>query len=351
MNMPLRQKVSTLLIDAPLYIYLLLSSKLFNNHAWMTIRNRKEKIKISSQPFGVKCLWLWSSDLRLPKILPFFGQMLLRHSLKAFKFKLSDAPTETEKKPELSFIIGHRGLDRFPLLIKTLKSIAAQQGCRIECIVVEQDQTPLIRELLPSWVKYVHTKPAKPGDGFSRAWAFNVGAELASSDCLIFHDNDLLITSDYAKETLKLTAQGYDFVNLKRFIFYLNKDATQQTIDDNCVSKNLSVESIMQNAEGGGSIGCSRSAYFDIGGFDERFVGWGGEDNEFWQRACTLNVWVYGNRPLIHLWHAPQSEKQKNLDSQTHQLYQDLSNKPLAERIKWLKQNQTLNARNNYVRN
>jgi hypothetical protein len=42
---------------------------------------------------------------------------------------------------------------------------------------------------------------------------------------------------------------------------------------------------------------------------DEDFMGWGGEDVEFWGRVCTRRVWNYGFLPILHLWHAPQPGK------------------------------------------
>jgi predicted glycosyltransferase involved in capsule biosynthesis len=65
----------------------------------------------------------------------------------------------------------------------------------------------------------------------------------------------------------------------------------------------------MQNVLGGGSIAITRAAYLAIGGMDEGFVGWGGEDNEFWERAQTLRVWSYGCLPYVHLWHPSQPRK------------------------------------------
>jgi GT2 family glycosyltransferase len=53
----------------------------------------------------------------------------------------------------------------------------------------------------------------------------------------------------------------------------------------------------------------TRTAYREIGGMDEQFVGWGGEDVEFWERAQTRKVWNFGFIPLIHLWHASQPGK------------------------------------------
>lgn len=48
----------------------------------------------------------------------------------------------------------------------------------------------------------------------------------------------------------------------------------------------------------------TRELWDKVGGFDERFEGWGGEDNAFW-KACSL----HGGRPhrisgnAYHLWH------------------------------------------------
>jgi hypothetical protein len=46
-----------------------------------------------------------------------------------------------------------------------------------------------------------------------------------------------------------------------------------------------------------------------MGGFDERFTGWGGEDDEFFDRCRSLNHYGFGHLPFIHLWHPPQAAK------------------------------------------
>ena len=42
---------------------------------------------------------------------------------------------------------------------------------------------------------------------------------------------------------------------------------------------------------------------------DEGFTGWGGEDNEFWDRCLTLPTWIWGYEPIVHLWHKSQPLK------------------------------------------
>jgi hypothetical protein len=98
-------------------------------------------------------------------------------------------------------------------------------------------------------------------------------------------------------------------VNLKRFIFFLNAGHSGRVLRENELTLDEAPQSVMQNAEGGGSLAITRDAFLAIGGLDESFVGWGGEDVEFWERAQTLRVWPYGYLPLVHLWHDPQSGK------------------------------------------
>lgn len=340
MKFTLRQRIGGLIFDAPLYLYYLNRKSVNGGPAWLQIRNREQELETSEAPFGVKCKWKWTSDLYFPKIFPSFAGKLFSKALSSHRFKLT-ADKKAEDSPDVSFIIGHRGSARIDLLLKTIDSIAAQTDCTIECIVVEQDKTPIVRDRLPAWVTYVFTPVSQSTMAYSRSWAFNVGAHHANSQCLIFHDNDLLVPSCYANETLALFRRGFDFINLKRFIFYLSKEATDKVISNGKLEKTLRINTIMQNAEGGGSIGASKQAYYRIGGFDERFVGWGAEDNEFWERALTQNVWEYGYLPLIHLWHGAQAKKLDIEGSNTKALYNELSKQSPENRIAALKQRAT----------
>ncbi len=92
----------------------------------------------------------------------------------------------------------------------------------------------------------------------------------------------------------------------------------------------------MQNLEAGGSFAITGKAYFEIGGFDESFVGWGGEDNEFWERAQTLKLWPYGYLPLVHLWHEAQLGK-FDQQRQTAELFERRSAIAVEERIEELR--------------
>ena len=91
-------------------------------------------------------------------------------------------------------------------------------------------------------------------------------------------------------------------------------------------------EAIVQNLEAGGSVAITPEAYNRIGGMDESFIGWGGEDNEFWERAQTCKVWPYGYLPLVHLWHHSQPDKSNSNSFGKNHLYA-LSKTPVDIRI------------------
>jgi hypothetical protein len=233
--------------------------------------------------------------------------------------------------PALSFIIGHRGKERLPHLLATLRSIAAQRDVSFECIVVEQSTISEIKNELPSWVSYIHTPLPYPEMPYSRAWAFNAGARSASGKVLVLHDNDLLVPRGYAREIVARFEEGYEAINLKRFIFYLSDVDSAGAFSAGPLTPEAAPTAIMQNALGG-TIAISREAYVSIGGFNESFVGWGGEDNEFWERAQTRSCWPYGYLPFVHLWHAPQSGKLSS-ERSTAKLLEELSRVPVSERI------------------
>lgn len=234
--------------------------------------------------------------------------------------------------PDVSFVIGHRGVDRFPHLSRVIASIAAQAGAEVECIVVEQSPEPEIAARLPGWVRYVHT-PAPRAMPYSRAWAFNVGARVARGGLLVLHDNDMLVPRSYAAEALAVRRGGFEIMNLKRFIFYLGGRASARVFAGSSVAGRPG--RVVQNLEGGGSVVADRAAYFEVGGFDESFVGWGGEDNEFWERGSVRAVWPWGYLPIVHLRHGHQPEKGRR-DRPTAALLEARSRIPAEERVREL---------------
>ena len=166
---------------------------------------------------------------------------------------------------------------------------------------------------------------------YCRSWAFNIGAKHARSPVLVLHDNDMMVPSDYSAKILERIGTGVEVVNLKRFVFYLSELHTHRIFSGEAGLIDEAPLAIVQNLEGGGSVAITRLAYDLIGGLDESFIGWGGEDNEFWERALTLRTWPYGALPLVHLWHAAQAGKHQ-VDTETLRHYHALSAIPAEQR-------------------
>lgn len=268
----------------------------------------------------------------------------MRRALSDWPIELADRPREATERPEVSFIIGHRGSSRLPHLQLTLRSIAAQRDVPFECVVVEQDESPRIQEGLPSWVRYVHAPSPGSGPLYNRSATFNAGVAAARGNLFILHDNDMLIPAAYAREAHRLAQLGWRFMELKRFIFYLSDLDTASAFAAGQIPDAAPAE-VVQNLLGG-SVVTTRDAYLDVGGFDESFVGWGGEDNEFWERAEAIGgVYRYGFLPIVHLWHAPQPGKVTR-DALALRRYHDESRRILPEeRIRRLRNAERLNSR------
>jgi hypothetical protein len=314
--MNVRAHAGALVYDWPRF----LRSMLAGRGGWTRFRNRNERLTIDPATGGVRCEWQFSSDLHLCNISPLAARMLMRRALKDWPIASAQQPS-VSGKPRVSFVIGHRGESRVPQLLATIATIAAQRHVPIECIVVEQSARAILPAHLPSWVRYIHTPIESDDLPYNRSHAFNVGAEAARAPLLVLHDNDLLVPVDYAREIAARHDEGWEMIEVKRLIFYLGKAAT------------ATPERVSQNFLGGGSVVADRKAYFDIGGFDESYAGWGGEDNDFWERAATRRCWTFGYLPLIHLWHPPQREKTEGGLTEGQKRYYERAKIPPEERI------------------
>jgi N-terminal domain of galactosyltransferase len=327
-RMSLKVKLGALLYDVPRFL---------GTRNWVAMRNRNERLTLDGR--GARCEWEYTSELHVANVFPRAGARLMERAFRDWPLGWRrDAATTAGVDaggPLVSFVIGHRGLARLPHLLATLRSIAGQRNASVECVVVEQSAHPEIASQLPAWVRYLHTPTTETA--YNRSWTLNAGARAASGEVLILHDNDMICPADYAAEALARAKEGWAFQQLKRFTFYLSERDTQRAFDTGEVRTNVA-STVVQNLHGA-SIAVSRDAYFDIGGFDESFVGWGGEDNEFWDRAETTGrVYGFGYLPFIHLWHAPQPAKQLGNDAPAVRRWHELKNVPAAERIAKLRE-------------
>jgi hypothetical protein len=296
---------------------------------WTEVGNRRDEFR--SAPgggAGRECLWPWTRPLAATEVCPALGQALSHLAARTHPVVLQDSFVPTDS-PRVSFLLGHRGLARLPHLLLVLRSLAGQKGSSIEVVVVEQSSEPELPGKLPGGVRYFH-QPCGPDEPYNRSQTFLLAAQKARAPIFCLHDGDFLVPSDYASSLEELAGRGYEVMQVKRFLFYLQQGWEKKAGDS---PTDLEVERVVQNLCGGGSLGITQQAWKELGGMDPDFVGWGGEDEEFWDRAQTRKVWNFGFLPFWHLWHSPQPGKQEP-DNPTRELLAQKLAVPREERIR-----------------
>lgn len=270
---------------------------------WLRLRNRHEILEPNPEGPGVRCRWSGSSGLHACRVIPGWGAQLMRRAIEEWPVRF--APQHiTSGRADVTVIIGFRGEDRLPQLQLVLDTVGGQQGVKVECVVVDLSSKS-IGDRLPAGVRYVHVETGHLDAGYSKSWACNIGARLASADIFIFHDADICLPAMYAAAAHhRLSSQGYEAVFLQRYLFYLNPACTER-VRGACDVRQGSPDLVLQNWKGG-TVAIRRSSFFEIGGFDEGFVDWGGEDDELFDRCSALRNQTFGFIPFVHLWHVPQ---------------------------------------------
>ncbi len=334
--MILKQKIAFLIWDLPLFIWSMRPSWLWvrRNFPWIYLRNHWDRLIYSRKKKGVGFRSDTASQLRVADFSPSMALWLMRRALRDWPVEFRERPAPQQEEVEVSFIIGFRGRARLANLLTSLGSIAAQIDVSLECIVVEQAVREETRADLPEWVRYIHTPLPYPAMLFNRSWALNVGARAARGKILVFHDCDVCVPIHYARELLALFAQGFQIMRLQRFVFFLDESASGIIVDKKDMPDTVTRNTVVQNSAGC-TVAAARDAFFEIGGFDEAFVGWGWEDNEFNQRCGTIREYSFMYLPFIHLFHIPQPEDGRRNNCL---LFQARAAIPAQQRVKELKE-------------
>ena len=301
----LRQWLGVAAFDLPR----ILPALLLRADGWTRVRNRAQELDADPTGTGLACRGEWSSDIHACAVLPSLARATYRRALAQWPVSLS-ATTMPPSSPRMSFVIPHRGRERLPLLLRTIQSILGQRDIEVECIVVEQAPRAEIRPgELPDGVKHILLVHPDEPEAWRKSWAFNRGVAAASADIVVCHDGDILVPDLYSLEILRaLGEQGYEVAHLQRFLFCLSGTDTTAFLSDGRIDQAFAPERVRQNWRGG-TLAIRKRAYEAIGGFDESFVGWGGEDIEFYDRCRALRQQRFGYLPFVHLWHAPQETK------------------------------------------
>lgn len=179
-------------------------------------------------------------------------------------------------------------------------------------VLVEQDEIPRLPDDLP--FPNLHYRFVRNPGPFNKSWGLNVGARLTTASWLLFHDADIVF-GDALDDALAARDQGHHAISPFKRMLDLNPDTSAHVragafdwlpTDQNIPDRAAQGEFLPL---AGASILLSRSAYLAVGGWDERFLGWGGEDDAMSDllRRARVPALTLNTRPALHLFHRRHS--------------------------------------------
>lgn len=274
--------------------------------SWLDLCNRNEKLTLDEETGTRICDWEDSSVLTVGRVFPAVSERLYAHCFSQWPIELNFDDTQaTSGSPDASVMIAVGGAERLPLLRIVLASLRAQVGVAFEIIIVEQSVRAQLEGSLPSDVVYAHAPSPEPSKGFNKSHALNVAAEHAKADVLFVHDGDYVVPKGYLAETIRILGDR-DACRPARLLFYLDRAATEHAVAHDSMIK-IGIEKVVQNNPT--PIAVTAHAYHRIGGHDESYFGWGGEDLEFLSRLRCSQRENGGTLPVVHLWHPAAPKK------------------------------------------
>ncbi|GGD97454.1 hypothetical protein BG57_26205 [Caballeronia grimmiae] len=188
--------------------------------------------------------------------------------------------------------------------------------------LIEADATPTFHwsGLGDEKIRHVFIHDDGP---FSRARLCNLGARLCTGKVICFHDADMIANPYYLTRCVTALENGMSSDALCPFLRVINVANARRkefitsgnyALFEPYLETDLpdEMEVLYQNTAGA-IVLFKRADYMRVGGYDPRFVGWGGEDDDLLTRATRLGVRWHSvpdqRAALFHLHHDAASRR------------------------------------------
>ncbi|WP_165495007.1 glycosyltransferase [Actinomadura roseirufa] len=205
----------------------------------------------------------------------------------------------------------HPDKRRLRNLLACLQSLHDQSCDRASyrIVVVEADTRPRWGDVLREHSDiYLFAQDA---GAFNKSWAINVGVVNAGcrAEILCVLDADCIVDRSFIERNLERFQHSGRQVHLPyRDALYLDAQSSGSVIQARCArgEPGFDLESLrgfLLRRTMGACIWLRADIFRQVGGFDERFVGWGGEDIDFMLRLHTVSSVDRYDDDLLHLDH------------------------------------------------
>lgn len=167
---------------------------------------------------------------------------------------------------------------------------------------------------------------------FNKSAAINNAVDKLSprgGGILVVNDADSIVPLEQVDEMIRVAhrtgglAVGYtDYLRLTQAATFNVLEKHHRSVEPDWPS--LDLEWAQANAPSIGCMAITLEAFQEVGGFDERFEGWGPEDIDFAQR-CLATVGVERiPGPLYHLWHDERRPDDSPVSASAQQVARNL---------------------------
>lgn len=230
---------------------------------------------------------------------------LLRQARELFGIRQAGSridPSDTSRIPQISYVIPFRDYERTKSIATVVNNIRAQRFPEVHIVMSEQDVKSKadMSEYHPiRYVGAIRTDKRL----FNKSYAFNQGVLAAPSEKIILHDADMVTFGDYAMRIWQIL-ERVESCHIGGRVLYTDKQSCHYINTTGEVNASAKCERLVGYYEGG-SLACTKKAYWRCGAFNEDFWGYGCEDCDFYKRLSESTNW-YEDRSydLIHLWHS-----------------------------------------------
>jgi predicted glycosyltransferase involved in capsule biosynthesis len=214
-----------------------------------------------------------------------------------------------EDSTKLSIVVPLRALD-FTFYRERLVLRDSLALMEVETILVDDGSPSEVAAQISFFCEqrgYTHVRLNSGDRAFSLSRARNAGLKKAKGVFVYFDDADLVYTKVFFQAVLNqlrlLAHSPFNFISVPAV--YLTVSASNQVLFDGSLDNSYSrvVQALLlEDPKGGptndivasyapasGVVAVRRDLALQIGGYDEDFIGWGGEDRDFIFRLLALN--------------------------------------------------------------
>jgi glycosyltransferase involved in cell wall biosynthesis len=214
-------------------------------------------------------------------------------------------------------------------LAKVLAGVSGQTHSPKEILIADDGSAEPTRTLIDNWKNRSPVPVShiwQPHEGFRKTIILNQAISAAQGDYIVFLDGDCVPHARFIADHESLAEEGFWVQGRRSFVksnYVENFDPATTSIWQWLLLGKMSgpfkaIRSpspiIRRGTEQRGLIGCNMAIWREdlvaINGFDETYIGWGGEDSDIGSRLYHLGrprKFVYGHAIVYHLNHPPLS--------------------------------------------